>query len=345
MSHRRVVLLVIAAVLLLPPAVRAQEQGYPFRWSNFRIELSGGWVGVQPGDLDKAVEYENAYLDHYYLDRYAYYESLYGEAYSAQFTYAGGREFLPLRSGTPLGAAVRYQASPTLGLSLGVQYLRGVQTSGVGLDVAIMDERAGSELPGASTARYANDDLSLSVKTWMPYLAANFGWDLLKFLRTDIVIMGGPIFGDLRVWNEHHESVISAGETASSGSRTMELTGSSTSLAVEFGGRLEVKIFPFLHLYGQAGYAFRAFNDIHGLNSIRTATELPEASQSDYALQGPWGVNREDIMTLWGKFSAPILTTEFGANFWKSTFNAFGTAPAEVDMSGLQLVAGLSIRL
>lgn len=334
-----------AAVLLAPVALRGQEQGYPFRWSNFRIEISGGWIGLEPRDLDKAVEYENAYVSHYFLDRYRFYDLLYGDDYAAQFAFKDGQEFLPLRSGTPLSAAIRYQASPTLGLSLGVQLLQGSRTSGVGLDVAITDTRADSPLPGASTASYANDGLTVSVDAWMPFLAANFGWDLLKSLRGEIFFLGGPIFGDLRVWNSSRESLTSAGETVASDTRTIELTGSQTSMAVELGGRLEIKVFGFLHLYGQAGYAFRAFNNIHGLNSIRWASEIPTASETRYALEGPWGVNREEVETPWGRFEAPILTTEFGTYFWKSDIQAFGTAPAEVNLSGLQLQAGLSIRL
>ncbi len=342
---RRILAFVFLVALLLPAALQAQEQGYPFRWSNFRIELSGGWIGLEPRDLDKAVEYENAYVSHYFLDRYAFYDLLYGDAYTATPSFRGGQEFLPLRSGTPLTAAIRYQASPTLGLSLGVQLLRGRQTSGVGLDVAITDDRAESPLPGASTASYVNDGLSLTVDSWMPFLAAHFGWDLLKPLRGEIFIQGGPIFGELRVWNSSRETLGAAGETLAAETRTVELTGSQTSMAIELGGRLDVRLFSFLHLYGQAGYAFRAFNSLHGLNSILQTSEFPTASEERYALQGPWGVNREEVETPWGRFEAPILTTEFGTFFWKNSTTAFGTAPAEVSLSGLQLQAGLSIRL
>jgi|GEM_PF-1057389 len=347
MRSRLAVILLLAAVLLAPAAASAQEKGYPFRWSNFRIEASGGWIGVNPGDLDRVVDYENAYVKFSFLDRYAYYDGLYGDAYSAQFAYKGSQKFLPLRSGTPLQVALRYPASPTLGLSLGLRHFRGVQASGVALDVTVSDGREGSELPGASLAGYANDDLTLSVETWMPFLAANFGWDLLKFLRTEIVVLGGPIFGDLRVWNERHESVTSGGETVSLSSRSQEITGTETTLAVELAARLEIKIFPFLHVYGQAGYSFKTFNDIHGLNSIRVAAELPTPSQTVYSQTGPWGVRLTEWEAAWGKFSASGLTTSFGTDWSEVLFthNAYGTAPAEVNLSGLQLQAGLSIRL
>lgn len=345
MNRRVLMPALLTAALLAPAALRAQEQGYPFRWSNFRIEISGGWIGLQPRDLDKAVEYENAYIDHYFVERYDYYDLLYGEDYAARLAFTGGQEFLPLRSALPLSAAIRYQASPTLGLSLGLQLLRGSQTSAVGLDVAVTDTRADSPLPGASTASYANDGLTVSVDAWMPFLAANFGWDLLKPLRGEIFFLGGPIFGDLRVWNSSRESLSSAAGTIAAGTRTIELTGSQTSMAVELGGRLELKVSGFLHLYGQAGYAFRAFNNLHGLNSILQTSEFPTASETRYALEGPWGVNREEVDTPWGRFEAPILTTEFGTYFWKNDIQAFGTAPAEVNLSGLQLQAGLSIRL
>ncbi|MDD8025755.1 MAG: hypothetical protein PHI34_04525 [Acidobacteriota bacterium] len=324
--------LFIALILFVPAAARAQEQGYPFRLSNFHLEFTGGWVAISPDDLNRTVDYENSYLTHYYLNRYAYYDNLYGDAYSARNVFSGGQEFESLQSVTPLGAAIRYQASPTFSLSLGVQYIRGVKSSDVDLDVMIDDASA-----GASTAQYRNDGLTVSVKSWMPYLSANFGWDLFKFLRTEIFVMGGPIIGDLRAWDQRFESVVTEEGTVSSGSRTMEITGHSTSVAVEIGGQVRIKLLPFVEIFGQAGYAFRQLNQIQGLQSIQTLSELPTASESLYSLSGTWGVNWERPSSAWGSSSLPLLTTNFA--------NGTRTTVANVDLSGFQVTAGLSIRL
>lgn len=329
----------LALVLLVPAAVQAQEQGYPFKWSNFQIELTGGWAKISPDTLNRTVTYENTYLTHYYLNRYAYYDREYGDAYSAQYVYAGDKEFKPLKGITPFGAAIRYQASPTFALSLGVQYLRGVSTSGVDLDVLVDDARAEAALPGASTAHYSNSDLTVSVKAWMPYLGANFGWDLFHFLRTELYLLGGPIMGDLRGWDQRSESLTTADGTVSSGSRTFEITGDSTSIAIEAGVQLRAKILPFADIFVQAGYSFRQLNQIQGLESIITKTDYPAVSETDYALAGTWGVSWDTANTPWGIFKAPTVTTEFG--FWGD----IGTTTATVDLSGLQLTAGISIRL
>jgi hypothetical protein len=340
---KRVIVAALAAAALagLPAFLAAQEEGYPFRWSNFRIEASGTWVGISPESLNRAVDYENAYLAHYYLDQYAYYDELFGDAYAAQFAYGGGSSFSGLDRVAPLSIALRYQASPTFGLSFGVERIRGARTSGVDLDVLIQDDRADASLPGASTARYENGDLTVSVESWMPYLAANFGWDLLKRLRTEIFIKGGPIFGDLRVWNQRLESVTTAEGTVSSGRRTMEMTGTSTSLAIEAGLQLRVRILSFAEIFGQAGYAFRQLNQISGLDTVTTVTTLPSASESSSSVRGTWGVTWEKATSPWGSFSAPTLTTSYNT-MGRSTV---GTTTASVDLSGLQIGAGLSIRL
>ncbi|MDD8025754.1 MAG: hypothetical protein PHI34_04520 [Acidobacteriota bacterium] len=347
MLHKSVaaVILVFVLILLASLPARAQEIGYPFKWSNFRIELTGGWARISPKDLNRAVDYENAYLNHYYLDRYAYYDDLYGDAYSARYVYSGAEKFESLRSITALGAAIRYQLSPTFALSLGVQSLRGAKSSGVGLDVVIDDARPEAEFPGTSTASYANDDLTVSIKSWMPYLAANFGWDLFKFLRSEIFFLGGPIFGDVRAWNKRNESILAAEETVSSGSRTMELTGRATSIGIELGGQLRFKLFPFLEIYGQASYAFRQLNQIQGLYSLLMTSELPTASETLYTAEGTWGVRLEKAGTPWGLFSAQTLTTEWGTEGWTTDSYALGATGASVDLSGFHLTAGISIRI
>lgn len=334
----------LAALVLLglPSALAAQEEGYPFRLSNFRIELAGAWLDIAPDSLNRVADYENAYLEHYYVKQFAFLDELYGDAYSARLAYTGNREFSPLRRIAPLSISLRYQASPTFGLSLGVQYIKGEQSSAVGLDVLVEDFRPESTLPGASTVHYENGGLAMSVESWMPFLRANFGWDLFKALRTEIFIMGGPILGDLRVWNERLESVSTEAGPVSSGSRTMEMTGRSTSLAIEAGAQLRLRVFSFLEIIGQAGYAFRQLTQISGLDTIRTATDLPTATESTWAAKGTWGVSWEKLTTPWGTFSAPILTTSYNPMGGRQ---AVGTTVASVDLSGFQLSAGLSIRL
>jgi hypothetical protein len=320
-------------VVLSSSLARAQEQGYAFRWSNFRIEFAGGWAGTGLGDFNTATQNENLYLDHYFLKRYA--------AYSPVYRYTAGESFLPLETVTPIGASIRYQVSPTFALSLGVQYLRGERTSDVGLDVEVGNDPAGIPF----TAHYRNQGFVQSVKAWMPQLGAHFGWDLLKFLRAEIFLLGGPILGDCRVWSQRRESLTTAEGTVSSGSRTLEITGHSNSVAIELGGQARFKLLPFLEVYGQGGYAFRKLAKIRGPRTIRTVTESPVPSETLYSLTGIWGRTWERADTPWGAYASPILTTEYGTQAWSFDSGMFGTASANVDLSGFQLTAGISIRL
>ncbi len=342
MPYRFSLAVVVLAVVmgLFPGLAGAQEQGYAFKLSNFSLEVMGSWGRISPTNLNRGADGENAYIEHYYEQKYAYYEDLYGDAYSASTISRKGSFLLPLESIAPVGASIRYQLSPTFALSLGLQYMKGVRTSSVGLDVAVEDAQAAAP----TSEHYANDGFQLSVEAWMPQLGAHFGWNLGKRLRTEIFLLGGPILGDARVWNQRRESVTTEGGTVSSRSRTMELKGHSNSLAMEMGCQLRLKLLPFLDLFAQPSYAFRKLTRIHGLNSIRTVTELPSISESLYAYSGTWGIGWERTSTPWGEFRGPKLTTEFGSEWvWGQT--GTGSTVANIDLSGLQLAAGLSIRL
>ncbi len=341
MSHRCAALTVLIAALsvLAPSAALAQEEGYPFKLSNFSLELTGGWASIAPGNLNRAVDNENAYLKHYYLKQYAYYDLQYGDAYNAAFAYTGSESFSAMDSITPLAAAIRYQVSPTFALSLGLQRLRGSRHSNVGLDVAVTDA------PTADfTAHYRNEGFLVSVESWMPFLGANFGWDLFKFLRTEIFLQGGPIVGDCRIYSRREESITNESGIVSSGYRVLELTGRSKSLAIETGGQLRIKLLPFLELYGQGGYAFRKLTKVHGPHSVLTVAETPAAAESRYSLSGTWGITWDKAQTAWGLYSAPALTTNYSnIGGWNSTIP--GTTVANVELSGFQLTAGIAIRL
>jgi hypothetical protein len=336
----RVVAGLAVIIAVLPALAGAQEEGYAFKLSNFRIEMMGSWGRISPTNLNRGADNENAYIDHYYTKKYAYYESIYGEAYRVSYISRKGTIIQPLESITPVGASIRYQLSPTFALSLGIQYMKGVRTSSIGMDVAVEDDRAAAPY----NEHYSNDGFQLSVEAWMPQLGAHFGWNLGKLLRTEIFLLGGPILGDTRVWNQRRESVSTAEGTTSSSQRTMEITGHSNSLAMEMGGQLRLQLLPFLDLFAQPSYAFRKLTRIHGLNTIRTVTELPSASESLYAYSGTWGIGWEQVSTPWGPYRAPRLTTEFNPTWaWGTT--GIGSTVANVDLSGFQIAAGLSIRL
>ncbi len=337
-SARIVVLLALLASVSVMAG--AQEQGYAFKLSNFSFEVMGSWGRISPTNLNRGADGENAYIEHYYEKKYAYYEDLYGDAFRASTISRQGSALLPLEQIAPVGASIRYQVSPTFALSLGLLHMKGVRTSSVGLEVAVEDAQAAAPY----REHYANDGFQLSVEAWMPQLGAHFGWNLGKRLRTEIFLLGGPILGDARVWNQRRESVTTEEGTVSARTRTMELKGHSNSLAMELGGQLRFKLLRFLDLFIQPSYAFRKLTRIHGLNSIRTVTELPTAFESVYAYNGTWGIGWERASTPWGEFRGPKLTTEFG-NDWVWGQTATGSTVANIDLSGLQLAAGLSIRL
>jgi hypothetical protein len=336
----RTVACLVALLVLWPALAGAQEEGYPFKLSNFRIEVMGSWGRISPANLNRGADHELAYLEHYYLKYHAYYENLLGDGYRASYSYTSGQTFRRLESIAPVGASIRYQVSPTFALSLGVLYLKGVRTSSLGLEVAVEDSR----LSQPYTDSYRNEGFQLSVEAWMPQLGAHFGWNLGRLLRTEIFLLGGPIMGDCRIFSPRREYAASPEGTIYSSRRTMELTGRSNSIAIELGGQLRLKLLSFVDVFGQAGYAFRKLTRIHGLHTIHTHREVPTLYDSVYAKQGTWGIGLERAMTPWGEYRAPMLTTDYSA-VWSWGTTGAGSTVANVDLSGFQFGAGLSVRL
>lgn len=332
---------VFAVLLALWPALAgAQEDGYSFKLSNFRVEVIGSWGRISPSNLNRGADNELAYLEHYYLKYYAYKENLLGDGYRASQAYTSGKTLQHLESIAPVGASIRYQVSPTFALSIGFLYMKGVRTSSLGLDVTVED--AGQPLPYIDS--YRNEGFQLSVEAWMPQLGAHFGWNLGRLLRTEIFLLGGPIMGDCRIFSPRQEYVTSPEGTIYSSRRTMELTGRSNSIAIELGGQLRLKLLSFLDLFGQTGYAFRKLTRIHGLHTIHTQRDVPTLYDSVYAKQGTWGIGLERATTPWGEYRAPMLTTDY-SSVWSWGVAGAGSTVASVDLSGFQFAAGLSVRL
>jgi hypothetical protein len=340
-----------AAVTLFPRVVEAQEEGYPFRLSNFSLEFLGGATKIAAGDLNSIASYEEAYLQYYYVTPFNYYRSLYGDAYRVQSIRTGDAQFNSIRYALPYGVRLRYDLSPTFGLSLGVQFMSRTQQSNVGMKVDIIDS-SGDDIEYGRTGsyQYQNSGFLLGASAWTPQLAAHFGWPLAGILRLEILVAVGPLFAECRSQSERRLSFTDASGYQSGSLAQSAMTGKGTGISADLGGRICAKMAGFLDVFVEGSYASRNVTSLTGPSSSRSVVIDSNAEQSPIlqSWSGEWNSFLTEITSSWGIFSkyrvqnllVPGLRSDINPNVIVPRFEKVG-----LDLSGFQLKAGVAIRL
>jgi len=333
----------MAAVFLLPPPAAAQEEGYEFRLSNISLELLGGYARVRPDDFNEAATYEQAYLRYYYVTRFDYYRSLYGDNYRVTSDPADAARFNLITGSSIYGARLRYQLSSTLGLSFGVQYLSRTQASNVAMNVDVVDaSRSGSGAGAALSFQYQNPAFLLAVSAWSPQLAAHFGWDIGRVLRLEVLIAGGPLYVECRTVSERRLASADPEGFRTETVTAVEMKGEAKGLCGELGGRAGLRLAKFLTLFAEAGFTFRSADEVKGPGSSRTAVSDSDGGDESVTASwsGKWGFFRQRITSDWGQFQEYQLQNQNVAIYFGSGFKKF-----TIDLSGFQLKAGLGFRI
>ncbi len=319
----------LAPVFFLPLFAVAQEEGYPFRLSNFKLDLYGGYARVAPSDFNSIADYEESYLQFYYVQRY----SSLGPDFKVTAQRTGDDQFRHMTYITPWGGRIHYQLSPTLSISLGAQYLKGRQDSNVGMDISVT---GGS---GALTDQYENLEFGLSLSAWLPQLGAHFGWDLGPVFRPEIFILFGPMIVECRSFNTRQTARTDWDGYRLELSETVEMKGRKTTLSGELGGALRLHIAKFLDLFTEGSYIFRVADELKGpgwSQTVRKDSNLGESSFSSN-WEGTWRLASYNTVTSWGQFRGSMPNNAYD---WGPSYKRFS-----LDLSGIQLKAGLSIRL
>ena len=329
-------LLGLILLALFPAALAAQEEGYEFRQSNFSLEFYGGVCQVNPEDLNHHPIYEEATLQFYWVQYYNYLHSLYGDNFVVSSTRTGDATFQTIKRATPYGFRLRYQASPTLALTLGIQYLNGTQVSNVGMTFDIQDHRPG--LPDSSairTAQYQNSGFTTQAKAWMPELGAHFGWDLMTALRWEISISFGPIFAQCRTLTQRHSIITTTDGFQSDNGYAQELKGSITGLGGELGTGLFIRPMKHLRVFVEGGYIFRELGELTGSGSSTTTYKDSNAvsNEARSSWTGEWLLQVSDVTKSWGRFTSIYIQNQSTTIPGVRRFNP--------DLSGFQVKTGV----
>jgi hypothetical protein len=328
--------LALALLAVLPAALFSQEEGYEFRLSNFSLEFYGGASQVNPIDLNNHAAYEEAYLQFYFVKYYDYLHSIYGDNYIVTSTRTGDSQFRTLKKAVPYGFRLRYQASPTFSLTLGIQYLDGTQVSNVGMTFDIQDRRPDYiDYPNVRTIQYQNTGFTTEAKAWMPELGAQFGWDISAVFRWEISIAFGPIFTQCRTLSQRHTIVTTADGYRSDSLNATEMKGSVTGLSGEGGAGIFIRPLKYARLFIQGGYIFRELGEITGPSWNRTSVSdingVHDATLTTWTRK--WYVQTNNVNQSWGRFTPLSLQNRIDFENGMRRFNT--------NLSGFQVKAGL----
>ncbi len=327
--------LALAIFALLPAALFSQEEGYEFRLSNFSLEFYGGVCKINPDDLNNHPLYEEAYLQFYWVKYYDYLHSIYGDNFVVTSTRTGDSAFQALKKAVPYGFRLRYQASPTLGLTLGVQFLNGTQLSNVGMTFDIQDRRPDyTDYPNVRTAQYQNTGFTTQATAWMPEFGAHFGWDFMSVLRWEISIAFGPVFAQCRTLSQRHSIITTADGYLTDRVYSQEMKGSVTGLAGELGTGLFVRPLKYLRLFVEGGYIFRELGELTGAgwtrSSFKDSNGVYDATTLSWT--GKWFLQTSNVTQSYGRFTPLYIQNQYTMLAGVRRFNP--------DLSGFQVKMG-----
>jgi len=326
-SHGLMPAAVLAAALLLTvtlllPGAGAEDKERGKLW----LEFSGGCQGLDPADLNSAVDADDR-IQYLRYDHYLQALQDSGQIRSWSATAEGGRR--RITAGWLLEPRLRYRLGASLSLSAAVRVQRGGGTRDLFFEFS--RERNDGEL---YVETLAFNPYRLSVQSYWPNFGIHFRRPMGRRFCAEVHAAAGPLFADVSygsawtyAWDMRGSDYIwpvfrDAGERSEKG------TGSGFGL--ELGARLERVLGRRLAIFLEGGYAWQRVNSLSGSGRETRAEETETWS-------GKWVNRGETIVTPWETLAIrfPTSRPQAGAD----------DGPFRLDLSGWQLRAGVSWRL
>lgn len=296
------------------------------RW---RIEMYGGFSGVNPRDLNLRATFDDMY-DTFYGEDYFRYLVNQGKIETFVKTNDGGKAHL-LRHSIPVGIRLRYGITDWFDLSFGFSYFTSARESSYKNQFEVF------EIAG-SPALYSDEFLSytLSARGYIPSIGIHLGKRITSFLRLEGFLTGGPLFAECSYyldWNSGWPVVDSSGDFGDLREGFLEEKGNGTGLALQVGAKLDFDFAKQYGLYVEGGYAYQTVSEVSG-PGIRSMTSHRETWEGD------WGIKQDVRIRPWG--TAHFLWPSNGWNLAQGTW--WRARDFELDLSGFQVRLGIYFR-
>jgi hypothetical protein len=310
----------------LPASVPTPNKIRDGRW---RIEVSGGFSRINPGDLNLRATFDDIY-DSFYSEDYFRYQVAQGDIISFTKTNEGGKARL-LRHSIPVGIRLRYGIFDWFDISFGFNYFTSARESRYKNSFEVF------ELKG-SPALYSDEFLSytLSAKGFIPSIGIHLGKRISRALRLEAFLTGGPLFAECSYfldWSSGWPVVDSNGDFGNLKEGFLEEIGSGTGIAFQAGAKLDFDFAKHYGLFIEGGYTYQNVSDLSG-PGIRSMTSHRETWEGD------WGIKQDVRERPWG--TASFL---WPSNAWVVSQGTWWRArDFELDLSGFQIRLGVYFR-
>lgn len=324
-----IILIILTIFIVTIPAMAANTK-------RFKLEIFGGLAFLNPKDFNTLPQYDRAYTQFFSTTQYNYFHNQFGQFYT--FTQDKQGELKEIKQAPVLGARLKYRLNKNLWLSLGFQTMKKEELSGfnntyivhsIDPDAVVFDI--------TSTITRRNDPYSLEIKAYSPMLGIHFQVGDDRFINLEAYLSGGPLFGTATYFREqlYHESDQWGYWYQNSISNYMD--GKGTGIAAEVGLQINIRVFKGFRFFIEGNYAYRRISKISGESSIQTTYEdaFAESYTTSNSWQGDWVMVTSQIDREWGGLYMP---------FPSNQYDIYNPTYFKLDLSGLQLKAGLAIK-
>jgi hypothetical protein len=255
----------------------------------WQVEVFGGFASLNPADLNMRADYDEMSRMFYYDDYLQHLKSQ-GLIASISKSNEGGRAQF-LRHSIPFGVRLRYRLAGWLALSLGLNRFSGDRNSSYKNTYHVTDNDGLQSVYFEELSSYA-----LGSKGYVPSLGMHLGLSLIRNLRLEGYLAGGPLFAECRYalsYQSQGPPLGSGANMESPDNGVLEENGSGTGMSIELGARLDLRLKSRLGMFLEGGYAYQRVDSISG-PGIRSISSHRDSWEGD------WGIKQDVKVEPWG---------------------------------------------
>lgn len=313
--------IVLVVLVLASLGMAAQESSRVF----FRVELFGGWAGIDPEDLNMVLDTEKDINRFQYGD---YYNYLLGIGYIDSYSFSRTGEYEKLKSILPLGLRVKAQVRPYLAFSLGCRYFQKTNKFSVSEEYTVLENSGATSLDTVSYSPF-----ELYVRAFGVQAGIHLGQDIGRLVCVEGYVAGGPIWatcGFAYDWSQLQQFGDSSVQIPLDFSQFLE--GQGSGMSWEGGIQVHLKLGRRINLFAQGSYTQQAVTNLSG-----------PGGQTMYGNVENWegkiGLKGETRWEPWGTREFKVLN-----NNWRDQ-EELKERNMKLNLSGYSLSFGISFRI
>lgn len=319
----------LLAAATVPALAQEQAAGLP-RWS---MEATTGIATLEAADLNAFSRHREVFYSTYYEALFAYYRTVYGQAFTSSITKDGE---LPLLSrGWLWGASASYRVTKRVAATVGVDYFSQVRsgTAQRGHESTLFNPNAVS-FETTDGVSYQFAPLALSARSVAALAGLRLGIWNTRSIGLEGLLQAGPARASCRI-EEQRATETTHYRTRSLASTVME--GSGWGISAEAGVRAQWRPVSRWGFFFDASYQYRRIGTVNGTMSRASTTRDGDAGVVERAttgaVSGRWQMATASTSGAFGTFSQAYPTIGGAQN-----------RPFALDLSGVRLKAGLAFR-